>query len=482
MPINEFYHKLISKENYFIDGFYINYALPSEKIKNLKYSFDSEKRINHDIWEYCKFDKYKKNYPFPSQQQIEKHPYWFTNKFLSFVKHALEGALNKIPDNIEYKKLYKNIMAIYQKPMPEFDLKYTRGIKMGIGKHHNLQIQFDGKFFVHDNIISDIKQIETALIFIHEIFAVLFLNIIEWRHLPVPQPTVYQLHIAENLTNHKKIHIVDPLYPCSKKFAQKVKANPTIKHGAYQDVIDNRITGYTFGFKGSYLVTIYNKAEDNKSARHHSEERFGISNYWRREFQIGTKKLRASGIQKAKNFIKDFQDENFRCNLLRICRKTADILVKGDKKTYLQFHDKSNCLTKKQKIYAKNRLRFKYKDYIKMDIESLPKDNISNIHWNTFKNIMGNLNGKHSKNVTQEQCLKIASKSILLGLQNKRNNFTYNSISRNSNKTQLIKMHDEGFKLLTALKNYGKFFNVELSEETPFNIEEFIEYRLDNSL
>ena len=105
MAINEFYHKLISKENYFIDGFYINYALPSEKLKNLKYSFDSEKRINHDIWEYCKYDKHKKNFPYPSNQQIENHPYWFTNKFLSFVKHAIQGSLNHIPDNIGYKNL-----------------------------------------------------------------------------------------------------------------------------------------------------------------------------------------------------------------------------------------------------------------------------------------------------------------------------------------------------------------------------------------
>ena len=167
---------------------------------------------------------------------------------------------------------------------------------------------------------------------------------------------------------------------------------------------------------------------------------------------------------------------------MRICRKTADILIKGDSKQYLQFHDRSNCLTKNQKKYAKNALRFKYKDYIKMDIKTLPKENIKNIHWNSFKNIMGNLNGKHSKDIDQKQCLEIASKSILLGLQNKRNNFTSNASTRNSNKTQLIKMHDEGFRILNALKNYGKFFNVELSEETPFNIEEFIEYRLaDNS-
>ena len=47
MSINKFYHKIVNPHKYFIDGLYINYALPSTLLKDLKYSFHSRDYITY---------------------------------------------------------------------------------------------------------------------------------------------------------------------------------------------------------------------------------------------------------------------------------------------------------------------------------------------------------------------------------------------------------------------------------------------------
>ena len=95
---------------------------------------------------------------------------------------------------------------------------------------------------------------------------------------------------------------------------------------------------------------------------------------------------------------------------------------------------------------------------------------VSNIKWNPYKNIVGNLNSHHSKTLTTEELLKINIKSILVMLQNRRGAFVHGR----SNKDQLLQMHEKGFELIDALKNYGEFFNVQLHTKTDFDYDSFV--------
>ena len=448
MSINKFYHKIVNPHKYFIDGLYINYALPSTLLKDLKYSFHSRDYVEHKVFEFNKLEQCNLLVPYPSKLEIEKHPYWFLLKFLSFVKQSLLGDLNDIKNNINHQDL-RNVLASYALKREKKYSVNSQGIRMGIGKHHNLQIQFDGKFFRHNTLSKDLKQIKSVGTRLHEIFAMHFLQIPEWNHVDVPRPTIYQLHIAENLISKKyqKLNRKIPLYPNSKKFEDKIKSKPQVKQGAYVDITTQSITGFTHGFKGSYLVTVYNKSLDTPEAQKHSIERFGRSDYWRREFQIGTKKLRSCGIRYFAEFLRDFKKEQFRSLVIRNIRKTADICVFGDSKLYLKFHDRSLKLSARDKLNANNPL--KYNSW-KLDIKTMK---VSNIKWNPYKNIVGNLNSHHSKTLTTEELLKINIKSILVMLQNRRGAFVHGR----SNKDQLLQMHEKGFELIDALKNYGEF-------------------------
>ena len=475
----KYYHKIIKHDSYYIDAVYLNWALPSRQLRNLQYSDDSENYISHN--------KFKKNpltgnfipTPYPSIDYAD--PYSFLKKFLSFVKQDIEKCLSIFSheNNIAQSQLLDWLEKIHRMPKNWSKPEPVQGLRITLDSHHNILFQFDGKFFKEKTFQKDVKKFKDVASIINRMLEFHIYNIAEWRDtIDNPRITIYQMHLAENLLfkKYKSGFNFKPKIVGSKRFKDSVRARPQIKQGSWTIPCELNplgkeiISGYSYGIPGRLKVTIYDKSLDEEG-RQHSIERFGTDQYFRREFQIGRKKLEACKIKFLDNFFVQIKCNHFKSNIIRKIRMTTDILMKNDKPFYTRFHDQNDRLSLRDQKKLKNPLRFSKVSFTRMKIDSVDEKELEKQVFNPYKYIVGNLNSKNSKNILPEELLDICMQSIILMLKNTRTGYYLNA------KTT-VNSHVEGIDLINKLKNFTQHFSTYRKnkdiEYPPHHIDDFI--------
>jgi hypothetical protein len=487
MSTYKYYHKLTRFDNFFIDGIYINFALPSLELKNIYLSTNTNKYLNHKLPFYNKYTQTNDLHPYPTDPGDD--PYYFVKKFLSFAKSNIENSLNNIisTDKSTFPKfnnyLNPHSPKILEKPADWNESYYNGGIRIHCGKHHNLEIHFDGLFFKDPKFNQNITQISKCASLIEYHLKTYIFNIPEWNHIDFPQFTIYQLHLAQNLlkSKFKKGINIEPIPVASTSFSKSIIRNGE-KQGYYAihrnllpkhfDTCPNNcltnhnikdlVSGYNCGITGKLKCTVYDKELDKQHKITHAENRFNTAKFFRREWQIGTKKLESCGIKLLSDFIYRLNPPSkfigptnpheFLSQIIRKIRISCDIILYNDSTTYKSFHDKHDRLPKDKQNIAGNYFRFSKSNYTPMKINKIPSGLLKTRYYNPFKNIKGNLQSKNAKNMTAEQIIKIQIDTLEL-LKNCALNGHIQS--KQSNHVTTFQFD----KLLTEIKKFSNNFS-----------------------
>jgi len=461
----KYYHKIVQHDTYFLDGLYINWALPSKQLYNLQYSKTSREFIAHKV---PTWNKYKKHYDFlPSPSTFDSSdPYSFVKVFLSFCKTTIESELNIISKNQNIKDThFLESLIKFKNIKKEFGSGFTRGVRIHIGKNHNLKIYFDGKFFKHDSLKKDLNQVQEVATLIDIALSTFIFNIPEWK-IDKPRFTIFQLHLAENLYKERKlgrqyygeVTRKNALYPASKKMKEQILKDSRSKPGSWEipkefnPLGTEIVSGFNNGIKGKLYVSCYDKQQDTAEGRRHALIRFGTDKFWRREFQIGTKKLESVKVKFLGEFLVQMRCSHFLSNIIRKCRISVDIIVNGDSKKYLRFHDKMEYLSKKDKRDIENPLRFHNKKFTRMKIDTIGHDQLSVKPYNPYSNITGLLKN-HGNKLLPNQIIHICQMAIAQVLQNSRSEYDH------SPNNSTLNNHMEGLELIKNLEKFMSNFN-----------------------
>ena len=461
----KYYHKIVHTDTYFLDGLYLNWALPSKQLYNLQYTKTSREFIKHKIPTWNKFKKHYDYLPSPSTFD-SLDPYNFVKTFLSFCKVTLESELNIISknQNIQDTHFLESLIK-FKNIKKEFGNGFTQGIRIYIGKNHNLKIYFDGKFFKHTSLQKDLNQVQEVATLIDTLLSTFIFNIPEWE-IDKPRFTIFQLHLAENLYKERKlgrqyygeVTRKNALYPASTKMKQQILKDAKSKPGPWEipkefNPLGNEIvSGFNNGIKGKLYVNVYDKERDTESGRRHAIMRFGTDKFWRREFQIGTKKLESVKIKFLAEFLVQMRCNHFLANVIRKCRISVDIIVNGDSKKYLRFHDTMEYLSKKDKRDIENPLRFHNKKFTRMKIDSIEPEGLTVKPYNPYNNITGNLKN-HGEQLLPNQIIHITQMCIAQVLQNSRSEYDHSPNNASLNN------HMQGLELIKNLEKFMMNFN-----------------------
>jgi hypothetical protein len=212
------------------------------------------------------------------------------------------------------------------------------------------------------------------------------------------------------------------------------------------------VSGFNNGIKGKLYVNVYDKQQDTEVGRRHAIMRFGTDKFWRIEFQIGTKKLESVKIKFLAEFLVQMRCSHFLANVIRKSRISVDIIVNGDSKKYLRFHDTMEYLSKKDKQDIENPLRFHNKKFTRMKIDSIDTDKLTVKPYNPYNNISGLLNN-HGDKLLPNQIIHICQMSIAQVLQNSR------SVYDHSPNNASLNNHMEGLELIKNLEKFMMNFN-----------------------
>ena len=467
----KYYHRLTRFDDLFIDGLYVNFALPSKELWNLKYSDKTMKYLEHDVMHWNKYLQANEPRPYPTDNDDKYH---FVKKFLSFAKINIESSLNSINtlDRNTFPK-YNNYLEphnpkILKKPADWNESYYNGGIRIHVGTNHNLQIHFDGGFFLDKTFSKNVIQISKCITLIEYHLRTFLYNIPEWEHIKDPQFTIYQLHIAQNLY---KEQYKDGFNFIPKLLASNIFQKSILKSNERQGpwVIPasllpkhnkDIVSGYNVGITGKLKCTVYDKQLDKKHKIIHAEQRFGNSKFFRREWQIGTKKLESVNIKYLNNFLLQVKDIDFLAHVIRKIRISVDILLKNDSKIYKAFHDLNDRLPKRLKKLINNPLRFNKSSYTPMKINEIPESLLETRTYNPFKNMFGNLISINAKNMTAEQLIKLQIQITVI-----LKNCAINGHIQSKKSNHVVAFEHDN--LIKELKKFSKNFTVQVPESHP---------------